>query len=156
MSEISSQLVAKLKQIRDLTDSLLAELGESSIESPPDVQQKVDNRVCLQCGRSVGEDEQYRRGLCTSDYETTRRKIRSGEVNESDLVREGLMAPATTPGRKKAGTALDEYLATKHKRTDADAAELLAQIAADEKELRVQDAKKRKSIKKPAKKPNNK
>lgn len=74
------------------------------------VAEKTARRQCLQCGRIVGSDEAYRRGLCAADRIATQRAVEAGETSYDKLIARGLFTPAAVVGRKKRHTALDDFL----------------------------------------------
>jgi hypothetical protein len=148
MAAKSSELVDRLKAIATLITSVITELEEGT-PAAPDLSAKVAARICVQCGRNVPESEQYRRGCCVADYDNSRRKIMAGLVTDQELVQAGLFAPRGIGTRSQNRTPLDEYLATRHQRSDADAEAIAQKFIAKKKEL----AAKKKPSPKPATKP---
>lgn len=139
------RIEAEIRRLRHLLDasSRCANSGDAVLLE--EVVEKVRSRRCLQCGVAVAPDAQYRRGLCSRCYQATRDRIRSGHVTESELVMQGLMADrwATPPGGGRKYTALDEYLATKGRRSGADAEALADQLVEDAEELQAVDSAKK-------------
>lgn len=118
MSLESSQLVATLRQINAMLEALIADIDDE-LPAAPDIAQKLSGRICLQCGKVVPADEQYRRGLCVTHYEATRRKLMAREVSDSELVAHGLIAPPRSGGKSRGSkSALDEYLESRDESPD--------------------------------------
>lgn len=104
MSQISSNLVAHLRRVSAELAALLEaidngqDVGSSALRQLPGVQEKLDEKICLRCGKKVVKPEQYRRGLCAKHYTTTDRKIKSGDWNEQRLIDKGMIALQRKPG----------------------------------------------------------
>lgn len=108
-------------EISSLADELTVKGPKHQPRVLPDISAKLARRECLQTGEVVPEDQRYRRGLSPAAYQRTRNKIKAREVTEDELIYAGLLAPASAGGRQVEPDALDQYIATKHQRTDADA-----------------------------------
>jgi hypothetical protein len=80
--------------------SICDDLVDSEVRFPQDKQQLVDDRVCLTCGRSLG-DSRGIRGNHEYCVKVVNSRIKSGELTETQAVSLGLLTPRQTTGRKK-------------------------------------------------------
>lgn len=74
-------------------------------EVPQEVQEmvayKIANRICLAWDHKIPEGERVTRGQCTVDYPTTMARVRRGDDDERELIKQGkLTAERQKPGRK--------------------------------------------------------
>lgn len=140
-----TSIIAELQSIRD---SLAVEEVPIDIE-PPITTIKLGSRTCLQCGKPIPTKARSIRGCHDSCYKKVMDAIAAGSISETDAVRLGQLAAKRPHGRPKKQLALDEYLATRHQRSDADAEAIAQKFIAKKKEL----AAKNKPASKPATKP---
>lgn len=79
-----------------------------ALSTPPELSSQIQalvagriaKRICLACGNVIAEGDRIKRGLDTTCYNTTRNRIRRGEVAERTLVEQGKLAiEGKSPGR---------------------------------------------------------
>lgn len=56
------------------------------------VRRKLAKRICLGCGRQVGDEEQIKLGQCLTCYGGTYRALRAGAVEREELLSAGKIA----------------------------------------------------------------
>ncbi len=129
MALTRKQLAKKLAGIAESIQRLAEELDAAASEA-----KEVVSITCLQCGV---ETKTPRRGCCPTCYQRTYQRIRRGQMTEAEAVEAGLLSPQRSKGGRKPSkkTALDEYLATKGRRSGADAEALADQLVADAEEV---------------------
>lgn len=111
MPNNSEQIAARLIQIADELRALAEDVrGEPMPDLPKEAVEKMEHRICLQRGGRVPDSQDYTRGLSPGAYAETMRAIKSGELNERDLISRGLLAPKSKPGRKKSKSKLDDLM----------------------------------------------
>lgn len=137
MALTRKQLAKKLAGIAESIQRLAEELDAAASEA-----KEVVSITCLQCGV---ETKTPRRGCCPTCYQRTYQRIRRGQMTEAEAVEAGLLSPQRSKGGRKPSkkTALDEYLATKGRRSGADAEALADQLVEDAEELQAVDSAKK-------------
>lgn len=105
-----------LKAISDL-QSALESLTDGEPTLPPDAQKRLDQGICLKCGKPLNEGKgKPSRGCHHTCYQTIMRTIASSGESENDAVAKGLLAPASNAGRKPQAKKLDDFKQPRHKR----------------------------------------
>lgn len=104
MAEITSEELAELRRVGnrllDIVDKLTDAPVEVSQSIREEVRSKLERRICLACGAKIPARVRIKRGQEESCYNTTRRRIRRGEVRERELIEQGrLTAESAPPGR---------------------------------------------------------
>ena len=113
-NKLVSEAAAAARRILMICSELAGEKA-LPIQDVPVATSLLQARKCLQCKRDVTSAENYRRGLCSSCYQATRRAIDASPSLEREMIAEGILATATKGGRPRLAshdrTALDEFLA---------------------------------------------
>lgn len=106
MPEISEQVVKQLGQAARLLQSIAASLDPSKIELSAEaaahVAERTSNRLCLQCGNSLADEERVTRGLCGKCYARTMQRFTRHTLFEAEVIAEGMILRETKPGGRKA------------------------------------------------------
>lgn len=91
----------RLLAIRDAIDDAIQAI-DSGLPSPPgEALEKMDQGICLKCGKKIKRDQQARRYCHESCYRTLMRRIQEGETTEDQLINDGILGPKITAGRPR-------------------------------------------------------
>lgn len=110
--EIQRQIDQIIQQLTQLREQVAEEGGAL----PPDAVERLQNRICLNCGEPLPAGTNADRGCHHSCAKSIRRKIDRGELTDVKAVSLGMWAPPNVSGRPmKTGTKLAEYIAAEEK-----------------------------------------
>lgn len=87
-------------QLVELRDSIASD--DSSEHSPisQEVEEKLENRICLFCGKKIPAKETPSRGCHSKCYQKIRRAVKEGKTTDEMAVWKGQWAPKQQGGRK--------------------------------------------------------
>lgn len=113
MPQITSAELAEIRKIAtqmlDLADRIDGNPVVVAAEVQSAVAYKLENRICLACDSKIPEGIKVKRGQEESCYNTTRNRIRRGDVRERDLIMQGkLTSENASPGRPAKQDRTDE------------------------------------------------
>lgn len=107
--EIANRLLKVAKTIEDIS----RELTKGPAEMPAFAVERLEKEICLICHKPLSENPRERvRGLHQSCSAALSRRIKAGDITEQEAIKEGLIAPAKKPGRRK-DSLIDERLRAK-------------------------------------------
>lgn len=93
--EIQKQIDQIIQQLLRLRENV-----EESVPSlPPEAIEKLNNRICLNCGEPIPKDVSPIRGCHSSCRKSIRRQIEKGELTDDQAIRRGMWAPPNVSGR---------------------------------------------------------
>lgn len=103
MDHNDAHLVKRLSRLSvELTEivEILTDNAEKPV-FPRSAQEKVEKRICLNCGQQVPDGARYVRGLDGPCGQEIRGVIERKESTEFELIEKGLIAPPSSGGRPK-------------------------------------------------------
>lgn len=146
----AEEIKRRLNAARQILDTIEGMLDADVAEFPAELSELVDQRICLECRKKIPQSQNPVRGNHPSCYRRIARRIDSGDLSESEAIRNGLLAPKRAPGpkpgpRSTKNSALDEYLANRDRSDEAaeEQAEHFAKIAQEKTEQKRKKASKR-------------
>lgn len=124
----TTELAARLEKIATELATLSRAISGSESKSPPMVEEKIAEGVCLNCGKPLG-DKRVVRGNHESCYREIKNHIRDGAYTEDEAIAGGLLLP-TSPGGRPGNETRAKQLASKIRIAEAksDVADLEDQI----------------------------
>jgi hypothetical protein len=105
MGDILGTELEELRRIANRLIDFVDNLSGEKVVVPPEVEAEVNRklrkRICLACDSEIPPEVKVKRGQEEACYNTTRSRIRKGDVRERDLIISGkLTAENLLPGRK--------------------------------------------------------
>jgi hypothetical protein len=98
--KVANRLLVAVQRVRS---------GSGIVSATPEALEQFARGVCLACdGKNQPKKSGIRRGQCDNCYPKTLRRLRSGKLDEGELILAGKLLPAGAGGRRDSDFALDD------------------------------------------------